>query len=290
MAANTPSSVYAFATGWADRVGALDASAIGRELSAPVQGLLGRIDIFEATDSTNEVLLRLPARQRHGCVVLSERQSAGRGRRGRSWRSPDGNIWMSAAWHFDDSPALLSTLGLVVGVCVCRALARFGLDGHGIKWPNDILLSGAKLGGILVELSSRGESECDAVIGVGVNVRMGKADGAAIGQPWTDLCSAMGEAEIDRNRLIAFIVDELLARFDKGAAAFRGFLAQHWPAWDLLAQQAVRVEHGDSPVEGTARGISEDGSLRVWLPAKGSDTEVGNTVEFHSGEVSVRRA
>jgi BirA family biotin operon repressor/biotin-[acetyl-CoA-carboxylase] ligase len=165
-----------------------------------------------------------------------------------------------------------------------------GLNDHGIKWPNDILLSGAKLGGILVEMESRHESECDAIIGIGINVCLGRSDGARIEQPWTDLSSVLGNGQVDRNRLIGLIVDELLERFDLGVGGFKAFLADNWPLWDLLANQGVRVERGEGMVEGTARGISADGSLRVCLATTDGDPGARKTVEFHSGEVSIRRA
>jgi len=268
----------------------LNSTAIESGIGPELRALLSSIELLDETDSTNQFLLRLPSRERHGRVVLAERQSAGKGRRGRRWQSPGGNVWMSVGWHFGESPASLSALGLVVGVCACRALARFGLNGHGIKWPNDILLSGAKLGGILVELSSRNESNCDAVIGIGVNVHLGKADGAPIEQPWTDLSSALDDGEVDRNRLVGVILEELLVGLDLGTAGFEAFLAENWSSWDLLAQQAVRVDRGNALVEGTARGIAKDGSLRVSLPTEGGGMEAGETVEFRSGEVSIRRA
>ena len=105
--------------------------------------------------------------------VLAECQTGGRGRREKSWHSPaGGNIYLSLGWWFRDCQWPLSTLPLIVAIAVCQALARAGLRGHGIKWPNDILVEGKKLAGILVEMQSAGSGPALAVIGVGLNVRM----------------------------------------------------------------------------------------------------------------------
>lgn len=261
----------------------LDPLVIGDSISQDVRPLLRRVEVLDQTDSTNDVLLRLASAERHGRVVLAERQTAGKGRRGRQWQSPGGNIYMSMGWRFDEPATSLGTLGLVTAVSVCRAIARAGLDGHGIKWPNDIQVSGKKLGGILVELSSRGGPGCDAVIGIGINVGADDPGASQIDQPWTTLSQSLGRKAVDRNQIVGMILEELLGCLHDGAGAFEGFLAVEWPIWDLLGQREVRIECGESILDGTAQGISPGGALRVLLGG-------GRTAEFHSGEVSVRSA
>jgi BirA family biotin operon repressor/biotin-[acetyl-CoA-carboxylase] ligase len=262
---------------------ALDPSVIGGSINQNVRPLLGHIEILGQTDSTNDVLLRLAPAERHARVVLAERQTAGKGRRGRQWQSPGGNIYMSLGWRFDEPAISLGALGLVTAVSVCRALARTGLVGHGIKWPNDIQVSGGKLGGILVELSSRVRSGCDAVIGIGINVGADDPGAGRIDQPWTNLSQSLGRKAVDRNQIVGMVLAELLECLRGGAGAFEGFLAVEWPKWDLLGQREVRIEYGESILDGTAQGIAPGGALRVLLGG-------GRTAEFHSGEVSVRRA
>jgi BirA family biotin operon repressor/biotin-[acetyl-CoA-carboxylase] ligase len=242
------------------------------------------LEILAETDSTQEALLRLGAALRHGRVVLAERQTSGRGRRGRNWQSPQGNIFMSIGWHFDQPPARLGGLGPVVAIIVCEALQHIGLSGHGVKWPNDIQVHGKKLGGILVELRG-GSSAVDAVIGIGINVHLNGRGSGKIDQPWTDLRSELGARLPARHVVAGRILDHLLPVLERGPGQFEAFLQDGWPQWDLLDGVDIHVNRDGPVVSGTANGITSEGALRVY-PLSGN----GEVMKFHSGEVSVRRA
>lgn len=271
---------------------ALDAGAVLAGLEARRRGQLTAIEILPETDSTNDLLLRLPAARRHGRVVLAERQTAGRGRRARSWHSPaGGNIYLSLGWRCARPAPAMFALSPAVAIAVCRALARFGLEGHGIKWPNDIVVGGAKLAGILVELKGGAEGACDAVIGVGINLHVDDAAARQIGQRWTDLGRLPGVPAGRRNALVALLIDELLAVLGDGARNLEALMAAEWPRWDALLGHRVRVQHGGSVLEGTARGVTETGALKVSLPADDATAEgEEKMVEYRSAEVRVRRA
>lgn len=234
MAEERKSRRSAAATGRSYR-DALNAKEIERGIRSDLGRLITRLDVLEETDSTNDELLRLPSRERHGRVVLAERQTAGKGRRGRAWQSPGGNICLSVGWRFAYSPRFLRDLPLVVSVCVCRALARVGLEGQRIKRPNDILVDDAKLCGILVETRGRRKS-CDTVTGIGINVRVAEEAGERIEQSWTDLQRLLGDGLPSRNAIVAAVLEELLPRFhdERGMSAF---LADAWPGWDLVREQ-----------------------------------------------------
>ena len=214
----------------------LDAAAIEIGVSPAVRALVSELRIVDQTRSTNDDLLELPSAERHARVLLAERQSAGKGRRGRPWQSPPGNIWMSIGWRFAGPPRALADLPLVAGVCVCRALARTGLRGQRIKRPNDILVDGKKLCGILVETRS-GKAHCDSVTGIGLNVRMQADSGTKIDQPWTDLQRELGETLPLREVIVAHLIDEIIARY-RDEAGLAGFLAEAWPQWALKVQTA----------------------------------------------------
>lgn len=209
----------------------LDSGAILHGVGPATRPLISDVVVVEETRSTNDDLLALPTRERHGRVLLAERQTAGKGRRGRPWHSPPGNIWLSVGWRFSAALRDLSDLPLLAGVCVCRALARCGLEGQRIKRPNDILVGGAKLCGILVETRG-GQTGCEAVTGIGINVRQANDAGDHIDQPWTDLDQQLGSRLPARNILVASLLDELLPRFrdETGMAAF---LAETSPEWTL---------------------------------------------------------
>lgn len=247
-----------------------------------------KLEILDEVDSTNDALLRVPSHQIHGRAVLAERQTAGKGRRGRRWQSPPGNVYLSVGWHFNAPASSLGALGLVAGVCVCRALERVGLRGHGVKWPNDVQVDGRKLGGILVELRGA-RAGCQAVIGIGINVKAGE-EVARIGQPVTDLASQPGLPNVDRNAVVAAVLDELVAVLGEVEAGLAEFLEAEWPRWDALEGRIVRVERGPDVYEGRAGGIAADGALRVGVTAVNDVPVSDRAMTFHSGEVSLRRA
>lgn len=254
-----------------------------------MQRFVRAVVVLNEVDSTNDELMRRADGERHGVLAVAETQTSGKARRGRAWHSPAGNIFMSFGWHFENPPASLAVLGPAAGICTCKALARAGLEGHGVKWPNDIMVSGAKLGGILVELRNA-RPGCDAVVGIGVNVRLAGDAASTIDQPWTHLAVHEGMGDCSRNRVIAMVVEELLHCFTGAAQELSEFVAASWSRWDTLDGGEVRVDRGDTVFEGTARGISPAGALRLRVTAVNGVPARGKIMEFHSGEVSVRRA
>ena len=145
----------------------LDRTAITRALNDVSNERIGRLDVLLEVDSTNRYVAdgeRLEPGKAQICVA--ELQSAGRGRRGRVWLAPFGSgICMSLGWQFAEPPPTFSALGLAVGVAAVGALQRCGVEGVGLKWPNDLVWQHRKLGGILIEM--RGESEGPAHVVIG---------------------------------------------------------------------------------------------------------------------------
>ena len=254
----------------------LDADCIRQRLRPAVRAQLCELTVLAETDSTNSALARLPAGRRHAHAVLAETQTSGRGRRQRAWHSPaGGNIYLSLGWRFTAQSVPLSTLPLVAALCLCRALDRAGLRGHGIKWPNDILLNGAKLAGILVETQAVGSGPALAVIGIGLNVRMPESaaghPASFIDRPWTDLASQLPAERraVSRNELVALLLEELVP----GLAAFEsaGFEAFHdeWRERDLLDGKRLRLEGNGTSRYGRALGVEDDGGLAVDIEGYG---------------------
>lgn len=267
---------------------ALSAERIHERLAADARKVLRELTVLPQTDSTNSALARLPLERRHAHVIVAETQTAGRGRRQRAWHSPPGgNIYLSLGWQFKTRALPLSTLPLVAALCLCRALERAGLSGHGVKWPNDILIDGAKVAGILVETQSAGTAPAIAVIGIGLNVRMPAPDsdhpGAIIDRPWTDLASHLppGRESICRNELIARIVEDLLNGLGRFEA--RGFAAFHdeWRARDLLTGKRLRLEGNGAFRYGRAIGVDDDGGLEVDIEGYGPQVLYAADVSIH---------
>ncbi|HEY4210646.1 MAG TPA: biotin--[acetyl-CoA-carboxylase] ligase [Steroidobacteraceae bacterium] len=182
----------------------LDAEKIRERLERGVRDRVHQLDIAWSVGSTNTMLLERQNPTFGSCeVFLTEYQTAGRGRRGRTWVAPlGGSICLSLSWTFREVPPDLSALGLVIGVCSVRALGLLGVPGVRLKWPNDILVEDRKLGGILIELRAESAGPACVVIGVGLNVALGTeliAKIAETGVAPTDLVSAMkGEEDVSR--------------------------------------------------------------------------------------------
>jgi BirA family biotin operon repressor/biotin-[acetyl-CoA-carboxylase] ligase len=269
---------------------ALDETAIRQQLSPASSAALQRLSLLEQTPSSNALLLQMPAEERHAHAVLADHQTAGKGRRGRSWQSPPGsNIYLSLGWNFDSVPADLSCLPLAMGVAVVRGLERKGVPELGLKWPNDIQAGGKKLGGILVESKPRAHGGVSVVAGVGINVRMSAESvlAQAIDQPWTAVCDLQDAAQDEglRDHLAGAVLDQWLLCMSRYAE--NGFHAydEDWLRLDVLKNQLVTVTAAGSKVHGRALGIDELGNLQV---AEHFDNDKQKLHRFSSGEVSVR--
>src|SRR5687768_16986841 len=153
----------------------LDTARILAGLSQSLREKVKTLEAVQSIDSTNAALAARSA-PALGCseVLLAEFQTAGRGRRGRSWLAPPGGaVCLSLSWTFPQVPRDAGALSLAMGVCVLRALKAQGVTGAQLKWPNDILIAARKLGGILIELRAEAAGPACAVVGIGLNVEMG---------------------------------------------------------------------------------------------------------------------
>lgn len=265
----------------------LDRATIVAAMSAETRELTERVDVLMSVDSTNRHVVEDPsATPGRAQLCAAELQSAGRGRRGRSWLAPFGSgICMSLGWQFEEAPPTFSALSLAVGVAATRALRRRGVAGVGLKWPNDLIWEHRKLGGILIEMRGESAGPARVVIGIGINMRMPAAVRLALAEQQAALIADVHEIAGDRtptrNALIAALADEFVAMLQlfaqRGFAAF----AEEWRALDTLADAPVKVISGAATVLGTARGVEEGGSLLVEID--------GALQRFVSGEVSLRR-
>ena len=262
----------------------LDAEEIRAALPAPVRAGLAGLEIAWSPDSTNSELLRRSTPARGTDALLAERQTGGRGRRGRTWASPLGaHVYLSLARQFGGGLARLGGLSLVAGIATAEALRGIGFENVRLKWPNDLVVASPsglrKLGGLLVEGGGEHGGPVRAVIGLGVNVRMPEAFAAGIDQPWIDLQS-LADAPPSRNRIAAALLAGLLPAFDRFDAEGLAPFLPRYAALDALAGREVDVHEGVRTRRGLARGIAEDGALRV---------EIGGSEQrLYAGDVSVR--
>lgn len=263
--------------------GGVDLLDAGR-IRAVVQAALPQpphIEVLGVTGSTNDLArARIEAGGSAPAVILAEAQTAGRGRRGRGWSSPvASNVYLSEVEVLGGGLEAAAGLSLAVGVAVGDAIEAATAVSVALKWPNDLLANGRKLGGILVELLAFG-SACHAIVGVGINVRVPAYTSTGIDQAWTDLSQASG-GQVERNLLAGTIIVHLQRMLE--CFRDRGFdaeLCRRWQARDPFRDHRVvaRSEHGE--IRGWGRGIDARGEFVIETA-----TEI---VTVGAGEVSLR--
>lgn len=267
----------------------LDRDWMLSRLTHDVSHLCSCLDIFPIIDSTNSFILRQEEIAGHIC--LAEAQTDGRGRRGKTWHSPFAqNIYMSLGWGFEGGVAALEGLSLAVGVALVRALGKLDIGGVSLKWPNDVLCDGKKLAGILIEMTGDPAGYVQAVIGIGLNVRMNSNNASMIAerviqQPWVDLQTLsrdQGIEPLSRNQLAVGLINELLRMLPDYTE--RGFVAyqQEWESYNAHKGKMVSLHNAQRVVTGIMLGINSQGALRL-------QTAFGEEL-FYGGEVSLRTA
>ncbi|MEP4147251.1 MAG: bifunctional biotin--[acetyl-CoA-carboxylase] ligase/biotin operon repressor BirA [Halioglobus sp.] len=263
----------------------LDEQAVRDAMSVNSLLLLAMLDLRDAIGSTNaEAMSQIAAGRSSGYVCTAEQQTAGRGRRGRDWVSPYArNLYLSAVWEYEQGAAVLEGMSLAVGVVVARALAACGVPPVQLKWPNDLLYEGAKLGGILLEMTGDPAGACQVVVGIGLNVNMPGKVAEAIDQSWTDVSRIASGTQLDRNLLLAAILDELLPMLASFEAT--GFEAwrDEWLSLDAYAGVPVVLHSGSKKTAGTAMGVDSRGALLLQTASAGIQPVYG-------GEISLRPA
>lgn len=251
----------------------LNQIVIEQALNVPVM-------VHDELDSTNAEVARLLKTQMAPFLVLTEKQLAGRGRRGRTWVSPLAqNLYFSVAWPLQGNLSRLEGLSLVVGVALLRTLKKLNIHNVGLKWPNDVLHNGAKLSGILLELIGDPADRCHVVIGIGINVNMSVDKDHDISQEWTSLRKITGTA-INRNQLAITLYQALVECLKVHAES--GFIAfkQEWEAAHVWQGKIGMISTVANQIQGSILGVDDTGALRLLVDEKEQC--------FSGGEVSLR--
>jgi len=241
------------------------------------------IEMVAETGSTNVDLLARLDHLNLPTLLVAETQTAGRGRAGRAWYSAPGvTLTFSLAWKFQRPVQALVGLPLAVGVAIAEALAQFGVEAQ-LKWPNDVLRHGSKMGGVLIETASAKNTDDNAiwaVIGIGVNLAMPESLIAKIGRT-TVAAAAASPLQLDRNQLLAALMNRLadaLHAFEE--YGFEVFV-DRWNRLHAYAGRQVVILDRDHVVQqGRAVGVDTIGRLLL-------ETAAGE-VAVMAGDVSLR--
>lgn len=243
----------------------------------------GTIHFFETIDSTSTCardLARTGAPE--GTTVIAERQTAGRGRLGRTWESPPGrNLYLSLILRPDLPIETVPQITLAAGIATARA-ARHWVAEAGIKWPNDVLVQGKKVAGLLAEMERPADGGLFVILGIGVNLNLRPDElPEELRSKAAGLAAFTKGGSIDRAEFAARLLDEIEAVYGKFVNG--GFAALHdeWNSLSLLNGAEVSIDDGGRLVEGVAAGLAADGTLRVIQPG-GIETRVV------AGDVTVR--
>lgn len=268
----------------------LDKNKIGQFLRPQYQHYLEQLFIFQELESTNTYLTTLKDEHTSSpFICLAEKQTAGKGRLGRSWYSPyASNIYLSLLWHFKNNQYDLCPLSLSCAVAVVNALKAYGIsaaNGLQLKWPNDVLWQGRKLAGILIEtFNVKSEPKTTAaVIGIGLNVNMQQDLNAhMIGQPWCDVAQIVGNTSPPcRNKLVGILLNELFEMIDIFEQhGFEPFI-EPWQQLNIAKDKQVEIEISGSRIRGIGKGIDNHGRSLL------KDTH-GELHAINSSEVGVK--
>lgn len=260
-------------------------STIIAELQRQISSDIPLVNVSTVVTSTNEIIKQriksgALAELAVGSVILAEAQTAGRGRRGRTWASPLGaSLYLSMHWRFEQGIHATMGLSLAIGIAIAEALTELGVNDIGLKWPNDIYYQGRKLAGILIELEGQATDSCDVVIGIGLNVSLPDHAKELIDQPYSDM-SQTG-IDLNRNILAATILRhlwQLLEQFER--TGFSDFV-QRWQNFDCFTGDAVKLLIGQRTISGIAAGVDASGGITLIID--------GSPQTFYGGEISLRK-
>ncbi len=253
----------------------LSADAITKGLDTRFIGK--RVLYYPSVTSTNEVA-KQQAQQRaeEGTVVIADEQTAGKGRLKRNWLTPGGNIALSVILHPELSA--LPSMIMLASLAVVRAIeAAAGLK-SAIKWPNDVLINGKKVCGILIENDLRGDTVNYSVIGIGINVDLKGGDFPGIQFPVTGLSAELGK-EVSRRDVIRCLLVEMERLYL--ALSSGGPVYEEWRDNLVTLGKEVRVTAGETIYEGIAESVARDGSLLLRCPD-------GSLTPVVAGDVTLR--
>ena len=236
-----------------------------------------RVICYSRLTSTNDVAKREAQRgAREGTVIVAEEQTAGRGRIKRVWLSPRGSVALSIILY--PKLAYLSSLIMVASLAVAHGIARVtGLKSQ-IKWPNDVLVNGKKVCGILIESDVKGSVVDYAVIGIGINVNLRLSEFPEISPTATSLSHELGRdvSQLDMIRCLLVETERLYLALPTGQSVY-----QEWRDNLITLGKRVKVNSGEAIYQGVAESVASDGNLFL----RQSD---GSLVKIVAGDVTLR--
>lgn len=248
---------------------------------------LGRRILYrDIVDSTQNIAIAIAEKGNgtHGTVVIAEKQRQGRGRLRREWLSPSGGLWMSVILEPDVPTSMITLLPLAAALSVCHAIRQCtGLDAK-LKWPNDVMISGKKVAGILLDISAEAEHVNYSVIGIGINANIDSSSVSARfdeGAPRiTSISDQLGH-DVSKLELARTVLENLERQLSDINDRRAHVILREWEAnADMLGRKVKVLQNGRIVCQGVARGVADDGSLII--------QDGSREVKIASGDIRVR--
>ncbi len=238
------------------------------------------LNIFESIGSTNDYLKNVDNGDYQNHICLSEYQSNGNARLGRNWYSPFAqNIYLSIKHKFQKDISAISGLSLVLGISIINSLLSLKLPSKFlIKWPNDIYYEDKKILGILTEVIGESNGDCNAIIGIGLNVNMMHLPNSN-NIKWTSLKKITGE-NFDRSEICVLLINNIIKDLEKFNILGFQYYLDEWKDYDYLQGKQISVTNHNNIIEGKYMGIDEGGNLLI----KDKNNKI---ITLYSGDTSI---
>ncbi|MDH5434643.1 MAG: biotin--[acetyl-CoA-carboxylase] ligase [Gammaproteobacteria bacterium] len=256
--------------------------------------VINKIEVLTSIGSTSDYIAKHWKNSFQGAqVCIAEHQSAGRGRKGQRWISPfAANLYFSLGIQLPLGLNSLGGISIAMGILLCRVIRSVSNSDVEVKWPNDLLMDGKKVAGILVEASGDNHDNSFLNIGIGINWNMKAEQGDNIDQPWANLKNSLKDTMSKDAFILRLLMemDQFLIHYTLNnkidpveSLAYQKVQAdiiKEWANYSAYYNQTVIIHLGKKMIEGKEVGISSNGALRLM-------TNKGEKL-FHSGEVSLR--
>ncbi|WP_404399875.1 bifunctional biotin--[acetyl-CoA-carboxylase] ligase/biotin operon repressor BirA [Idiomarina seosinensis] len=256
----------------------LDSHVIASYNRMPVD----QLQVHSVVTSTNDELkhYRRSNSLNNGYVFFAEAQTAGRGRRGRTWLSPFGsNLYMSVYWKVELGVNAAMGMSVAVGIAIAAALRHMGIADAGVKWPNDVYVHGKKIAGVLIDIESCDDGTADCIVGIGLNIDMPATIATQIDQQWTDVATELVEPW-SRNEVAATLYRYTVNYLQQFSKHGLSPLIEQWTKLDVYFNKPVKLIMGNREVRGLCRGIDEFGAVLI--------DNGDQVVRYFGGELSLR--
>jgi BirA family biotin operon repressor/biotin-[acetyl-CoA-carboxylase] ligase len=246
------------------------------------------IHYFDEVNSTNEKANELAANVEEGTVIIAEKQKEGIGRFGRGWISPKGGVYVSVILKPKTTPINASKMTLIAGIAVAKVIIRLGLDAK-LKWPNDVLIHGKKVAGILTSTSIKDSKIDYVIVGIGINVNI---DISTFPKELQKSVTSLKE-ELKKEVSMEMITEDILCEVEINYEIFKfkkgnfTYLLNEWRRLSNTIGKKVKIKMRTEVIEGEAVGVNRDGALILKLE-DGSLKNIiaGECIHLRNGEFS----